>query len=80
LKLEAGPTPFRDALTIRYSGPGPLSVDVFDVRGSRVHRVVDRASGAGSVSWRPPRSGAGVYFVRLTGPQLSMVRRVVRLD
>src|SRR4029079_16263650 len=49
VSLEAGPSPFRDALTIRYSGVGPLNVDVFDVRGARVERIVDRASGQGKI-------------------------------
>jgi hypothetical protein len=81
VSLSAGPVPFRDALTIRYSGPGPLSVDVYDVRGARVERLVDRASGAGSVSWHPASSvGPGVYFLRLRGPQVNQVRRVTRLE
>src|SRR5205823_11448896 len=42
--LEAGPTPFRDALTIHYSGAGPLSVEVFDMRGARLERVLDGAA------------------------------------
>lgn len=79
-RLEAGPTPFRDALAIRFAGAGPLSIDVFDVRGARVERVVDRAAGAGSATWRPTRGvGPGLYFIHLTGPDLSIVRRVTRL-
>jgi len=81
MQLFAGPSPFRDALTIRYVGPGPLRLDVFDARGSRVDRLVDGASGEGSISWRPSaRLGAGIYFVRLSGPQGELVRRVVWLD
>ena len=78
--LEAGPTPFRDALTIRFSGHGPLTVEVFDMRGARVERVVDGVEVAGSVAWRPARTvEPGVYFVRLTGPGFNIVRRVARL-
>jgi hypothetical protein len=78
--LEAGPTPFRDALAIRFSGRGPLMVDVFDVRGARVERVVNGAAVAGSVAWRPAWTvGPGVYFVRLSGPGLEVVKRVTRL-
>jgi hypothetical protein len=78
--LEAGPTPFRDALGIRFAGRGPLAVDVFDVRGARIARVVDGAPSAGSAAWRPAQAAEpGVYFVRLTGPGLSVVRRVTRL-
>ena len=78
--LSAGPTPFRDALTIRYAGGGPMTVDVFDLRGARVERLVDGASVPGTVTWRPERSvGAGLYFVRLSGPGVDIVRRVSRL-
>jgi hypothetical protein len=78
--LEAGPTPFRNALTIRYAGSGPLSVNVFDVRGARVERVVEGASSAGSVTWTPAGAVApGLYFVRLTGKGFEVVRRVTRV-
>jgi hypothetical protein len=80
VQLDVGPTPFRDALAVRFGGAGPLSVDVFDVRGTRVERVVDRAPGGGSISWRPAqRIGSGVYFIRLSGPNRSLVRRVTRI-
>ncbi len=80
VRLAAGPSPFRDVLTVRFAGGGPLSVDVFDVRGARVARLADGVSGEGSVTWRPGGSGApvspGLYFVRLSGPGTNLVRRV----
>ena len=80
VQMVAGPSPFRDLLTVRFSGDGPLSVDVFDVRGARLARLADRVSGEGSVTWRPGASGApagpGLYFVRLSGPGTNLVRRV----
>ena len=80
VRLVAGPSPFRDVLTVRFSGAGPLSVDVFDVRGARVARLAEDATRAGTVSWRPGGSGAaagpGLYFVRLCGPGTNVVRRV----
>jgi len=82
--LVAGPSPFRDVLTVRFAGAGPMSVDVFDVRGARVARLVDHATEAGTVTWRPGSSGAavgpGLYFVRLAGPGLKLVRRVTRVE
>src|SRR5262245_13695159 len=78
--IEAGPTPFREALSIRFAGAGPMSVEVYDVRGARVERVVDGAAAAGSVAWRPAGSVApGLYFVRLTGPGFAATKRVTLL-
>jgi hypothetical protein len=55
-------------------------VEVFDVRGRRVARVADRADTGGIAVWRPDRAaGPGLYFVRLTGPGLDLVRRVTQL-
>lgn len=82
--LAAGPTPFRGALDIRFAGPGPLAVDVYDVRGARVAHLADGVAGAGNVAWRPGANGgraaAGLYFVRLSGSGWSLVRRVTLLD
>jgi hypothetical protein len=81
MRLVAGPSPFREALTVRFAAHGgPCRVDVFDVRGARVARLADGVSGEGSVAWRPGTSGApvgpGLYFVRLSGPGVNLVRRV----
>jgi hypothetical protein len=80
IRLDAGPTPFRDVLTVRFAGGSAMSVDVFDVRGARVARLADNVSGEGSVTWRPGSSGTavrpGLYFVRLSGPGTNLVRRV----
>ena len=78
VRLSAGPSPCRDLLTVRFAGQGPLSVEVFDVRGARVARLADGVSGEGSVTWRPGGSGAGpgLYFIRLRGPAVNLVRRV----
>ena len=84
VRLVAGPSPFRDALTVRFAGPGPMSVDVFDVRGARVAQLADHVPGQGSVIWRPGASGApagpGLYFVRLSGPGTNAVRRVTMVQ
>ena len=79
VRLLAGPSPFRDLLTVRFAGPWPLTVDVFDVRGARVARLADGVTGEGSATWRPARPdvGPGIYLVRLHGPGTDRVRRVV---
>lgn len=80
--LSAGPSPFRDALTIRWAGAGAgtLSLAVFDIRGRLVERFDDQATPAGSITWRPASGApAGIYFVRLTGAENELVRRVTLL-
>jgi len=78
VRLSAGPSPFRDVLTVRFSASGPASVEVFDVHGARVARLADGLAGDGSVTWRPGAGGlgSGVYFVRLRGAGTELVRRV----
>ena len=81
VSLAAGPSPFHEALSIAYAGPGPLAVGVYDVRGRLVERVVGGAMAAGRAEWRPAANvGPGLYFVRLTGPGLDVTRRVTRLQ
>jgi len=81
LGLQAGPIPFRGALSIQYSGKGPVRLEVFDVRGTLVERIVDRAEGSGSASWRPRANvGPGIYFLRLTSAQGNLIRRVARIQ
>ena len=78
--LSAGPSPFRDALTIRWAGAGPLSLAVFDVRGRMVERLDDRIPPTGSRTWRPASDAPpGIYFVRLIGAKGELVRRATLL-
>jgi glucose/arabinose dehydrogenase len=83
-----GPVPFRDALPLSYGLPrtGRAQIDVYDVRGRRVRRLVDSHDNAGlhRTTWdglddggRP--LGAGIYFVRLRTPAGERSLRVVRM-
>ncbi|MBI5838406.1 MAG: hypothetical protein HZB25_14310 [Candidatus Eisenbacteria bacterium] len=80
-RFEIGPTPFRDELTVRFSGTGTFHAEVFDIRGARVAGLAAGTAGAGSATWRPAESGAGagVYFVRVTGGGKEKIARVVYL-
>jgi len=81
VRLAAGPSPFRGTLNVSFAGRGPLTVDVFDVRGARVARLADGVTGEGSVTWPAGgmAAGPGIYLVRLHGPNVDLVRRVVRV-
>lgn len=86
LALLAGPNPFvpgRGTITLRFTAPGPATLDAFDARGRHVARLFagDARSGA-SVAWRgtadrgavvPP----GLYWLRLAAPGASRTLRVI---
>lgn len=86
--LAVGPVPFRAALdlALTLSQPERVTVDVFDVRGRRVRRLVERSlpAGAHGFTWNGrTESGepapAGIYFVRYRGGDTSEIRRAVRV-
>lgn len=79
------PNPFTDAVTIRYSlaAQQQVQVEVFNLLGQRVRRLVDDTRGAGTyeLTWdgtvhagRP--AGSGVYFVRLTAGDFTATRKM----
>ena len=87
--LEAAPTPFRSAVTVRFdvASPGPVSVDVCDASGRVLRRLSSEAREAGTsaVTW-DGRDGAGrvaaagVYFVRVASGAETRSVRVVRVE
>lgn len=81
-RLWLGPNPFSETLTVRWEGEGPLTIEVFDVRGARVETLAARASGPGTVLWRPAGespSAAGVYWVRLSSDEGAVTGKAVFL-
>jgi hypothetical protein len=82
LSLTADSTIVRGSASIRWTGAGPVTVDVLDVMGRRVARVVDGGSGEGVARWPSASNGAnpGIYFVRLHAPAGQVVRRLCLLN
>jgi len=56
-----------------------VTLELFDVRGRLVERLVDgvRPAGRHSVEWRVARGGSGLYFLRLRSSGLTLVRKLV---
>ncbi len=88
LELDAmSPNPARGAQRLRFGVPHamPVRIDVFDVAGRHVARLLEEAeqsAGYHSVIWQPARdaarSASGVHFVRLTaGGETLTVRSVI---
>jgi hypothetical protein len=72
--LAVSPNPARTSAVISYllEDPGPVTIDVYDVQGRKVARVLseDQLGGPQTATWdlresRGRRVTAGAYFVRL---------------
>jgi predicted outer membrane repeat protein len=87
--LEVAPNPFTPSTLIRYVAPGiapdaPVSLDILDVSGRLVRRLVvaEQAAGAREVEWdgRDRAGGpvaAGIYFARLSLGRDRVSRRLI---
>ena len=83
-----GAMPFGETLPLAYGLPrdGRVQLDIFDVRGRRVRRLLDGDAVAGThrATWDGRDDagralGAGIYFVRLQTPTGERSLRVVRV-
>ena len=83
--LTAGPNPFNPRIEIRFGLPAATEVklDVFDVRGLRVARLVDGPLAAGhhtavwsGVDDRGRRVASGIYVARMLAEAKTLTRRV----
>jgi hypothetical protein len=82
------PNPFGSATRLEFSlsAPDRVVVEVFDIQGALVRRLLDArlAGGAHVVSWdghddRGRGAVPGVYFVRVAGGGAVLSRKVVRI-
>ena len=81
--VGAGPNPFRDRVTLRFTVPraGAVWVDVYDVLGRRVSRASLGRRDAGPVEHEVDGRGlaAGVYVLRAEAAGSAAVHRVTRV-
>ncbi len=87
--LSAWPNPFNPAVTIAFESRAarPAHLDVYDSRGRRVARLLDRVVGVGrtEVAWDGTDAGgrslpSGVYFARLLAGEERSVLKVVMAE
>ncbi len=85
-RLWPNPTSGTIAVTYAIAGAGRVQLDVYDVSGRLVRRLVDgeRRAGTETVVWNGKSEAGsgvkdGVYFTRLTGPGVRATRRVILL-
>jgi len=83
---QNAPNPFGATTSVRFAIPseGPVSLDVYDIGGRRVVRLVDRVLPAGShsVTWDGRDTGgarvaSGVYLYRVTAGGQSVAKEMV---
>lgn len=81
LRLSAYPIPFNPTTTLAFDLPrkGWVRLDVHDLAGRRVARLVDgvRPAGAQRVEWRAQGLASGVYLARLQAAGAVARRRLV---
>ena len=75
------PNPFNPSTTIQFCVPraGRVLVEVFDVRGTRVAKLVDGAvlSGDHAIVWNASPVPSGTYFLRLVYDGFSLARKLL---
>lgn len=83
--LEVYPNPMQDRATIRYDleEAGPVKIEVYDLLGRRVTKLVDQVKEEGEheVIWRPGKILApGKYFVAIKLSQRSSFSTVLSIE
>jgi hypothetical protein len=77
------PNPFNPRTLIHYAIPqaGHVTMGVYDIHGSLVELLLDTYSAAGeyNISFNGSGLSSGIYFVRLTSEQTSLVNKIVLL-
>jgi len=75
------PNPFHRSTVIEYSLPTQceVSLSLYDVTGSLVHKLVDELQGPGfyRAHWDPQGCADGIYFCRLMAGNLTETRKMV---
>lgn len=82
--LKGSPNPFRSEVGISFTiaAPGPVRVDIFDVRGRRVETLLEQheAAGPGFVTWRAAAAGRvspGLYLARVRASGRESIAKIV---
>lgn len=84
--LDMFPNPFNRTMRVGFevSAPGPVELDIFDLRGARVKRLdgEDRPPGYHEIEWNGDNDAgevvaSGVYFVRIRTGQGEVVKKAV---
>jgi hypothetical protein len=79
--LSIAPNPFAGATRIAYMMPQPgnLSIKVYDAAGRHIATLFEDkvSAGSGTVTWKPKNVAKGVYFVRASLNDNTVVQKVM---
>jgi hypothetical protein len=77
------PNPFNSATRVQFelSRAQKVKLDIYNIQGARVARLVDAPLQAGrhSVSWTPRNLAGGIYFLRLESEEGTLYRKMIFL-
>jgi hypothetical protein len=80
---QSYPNPFNSSATIKYAIPvaGDVELDIFNLMGQRVVKLVDEYKQAGyqSVTWNAANYSSGIYFYRLSAGDKVFTKRMTLL-
>lgn len=81
--LQNFPNPFRQSTNLAFELERPLrlTVSIYDLLGRRIATAASGyyATGRHEVRWSPSPVAAGVYIVRLSGPDFALTRPILQL-
>ena len=81
--LQNHPNPFNPSTNISFTLPQSMyiTLEVFNVAGQRIATVAEGSfsSGEHTVTWNAERYSSGVYFYRLTRPDLVQTKKMLLL-
>jgi len=79
------PNPFNATTTIKfdlmnsYNIEYPVSIDVIDISGRVVEKLIDGSfmQGSHQIEWDAINHSSGIYFVRLTTDKISQTKKII---
>jgi len=82
--LRASPNPFKNSVAIQYSvkQSSNVKIDVYDLRGRLVKRLLNEHKSTGSyeVKWNPKGMRSGIYFCKFVQGNKEEVRKLVLIQ
>ena len=77
------PNPFNPSTTIAFTlkYESKVLLEVYDVKGRKIDTLIDKnlRSGVHEISWNGMEYSSGIYFIRLSTPELERKQKITLL-